>query len=242
MAAGVLQNKINNVVERLQTSTFAHSSAQRQTYCDFSLRTSAEAAIKAVMQTLPQPIEAACYLDTRVSWIVRGCEPSGLKRIFLHLAEFYSGVCDDLAVLLLRVTQSAPRPPSAEEAALQHGAHTARAMLDTTFEMRALRADGQPARLVGASMDLQLWLGGADSATVPPVSNNHGLSLWFAQRLVTSLRGVTAVSDHGASCAFCVPYEQPSTVLPPLRTEPTPAVDLSLMPVHHRPKVLVVER
>jgi hypothetical protein len=88
MAAELLQNALFDIIDRLQVSSTAHMSAQRQNYCDFSLRTVCDGAVKAVLQTLPQGIECASFLDPHVSWAVHGCEPSGIKRYrpILHKA------------------------------------------------------------------------------------------------------------------------------------------------------------
>ena len=118
-------------------------------------------------------------------------------------------------------------------------------MLDVTFELRALAADGQPATLNHGDVKggLELWRGIRDKMTeVTTGASDHGLCLWFAQRLVSSLGGATAAMHGGATFLFVVPYEQPSNPQRAAETEPTPPFDLQSAPLHHRPGVLVVEK
>ena len=100
------------------------------------------------------------------------------------------------------------------------------AMVDVSFEVRALRSDGTPAMPSGGVDEkaLGLWLGrhSEGSASGPPRGSvDHGLRLWFAHRLVASLRGNTSVTDDGACCAFSIPFELPAKRLPPQLTEPS---------------------
>ena len=256
----MLQNTVYDVTERMKTSLDSFGSTQRQAVCKFSLRTAAEQYMKAVVQSLPRRVETASYIDTRYSWDVVGCEPASLKRVLLYLAEFFHATSDDLYALVLTVRQAAPREATraeearrrANEAGSPGGGMRSNTpgsvepkMLDVTFELRALAADGQPATLNHGDVKggLELWRGIRDKMTeVTTGASDHGLCLWFAQRLVSSLGGATAAMHGGATFLFVVPYEQPSNPQRAAETEPTPPFDLQSAPLHHRPGVLVVEK
>lgn len=370
MAADWLQNSLLDIVDRLHVGSTAHMSAQPQHYCNFSLRTVSDGAVRAVLQTLPQGVECFSFLDTHVSWAVHGCEPSGVKRIIISLAEcaafatalrnrlppcppiaasrlralscgivvcictvlcardrhFFSSA-EDLHALLLTLYQESPRGPTEEEqemlakgeasmpwskgagatAAVQPGAAGVRGvrageqvggegskseecaardsvvmpsrgrrskssgvaseglpgqtpgealeasaeeageetsgeetggeetrreklskMIDVTFELRALSADGTPAALRQADTDVSLWEGHGSSDKSPD-GLTIAFRLWLAQKLVVGLRGTTESSDGGSTCRFRLAYQlqEGLALSAALQHEPRPRLDVS---------------
>lgn len=114
MAAESLQNTVSDVTERLQMS-FATPLGTDQMLCDFSLREACESAMSAVMQSLPARVEVGCYLDTTLAWVVYGFEPTCLKRILLHLADFLYQAFEDTSKLFLLVSYDGVRAPTRED-------------------------------------------------------------------------------------------------------------------------------
>ena len=153
VSADVLTSLMHDVVDRLHASSHAPSrSTERQPHCDFSLRAVCESAVKMMVQALSLRIEAACYIDPRISWVVHGSgdEPSDIKRVILNLGEYYHAACKDLYALLLTLDQETPRAPTEAELSRlppqEDGCQTVE-MVDVTFTLRALNAQGLPAKV-----------------------------------------------------------------------------------------------
>ena len=116
-------------------------------------------------------------------------------------------------------------------------------MVDVSFEMRALKPDGSAACRTLDTTERSVWLGESDGEEL---TRQGALRLWFARRLIVSLRGHTSVKcvDGMLSVVFTIPYERPSNILPPEKTEPTPVFPKVPPdgPPRREPKVLVIER
>ena len=246
VSADVITNLMHDVVDRLHASSHPPShSTGRQPHCDFSLRAVCESAVKTMVQALSLRIEAASFIDPRVSWVMHGSGdwPSGIKRVILNLGEYYHAACKDLYALLLTLDQEAPRAPTEAELARlpprEDGSETVE-MVDVTFTMRALNAQGLPAQVSSSAreVDMPLWL--ADYETDRSLDGvSTGFRLWLARKLIVSCFGTTESAEDFATCRFRIAFQRPAHPLPATKTEPTPifnAEDCIVVP-----RVLIVE-